>query len=172
MAAGVLAANHQMNLLFVAVTAWCGIICGDIMLYHLGRRFGLEIVRLPVIGKHVTRQRIERAEQLFERYGIWVVAGGRMIAGVRGAMVVAAGAIRFKFIKFIIADGLAAIASGGLFLFIGYWLGNRLREHMHQVHRYKEYFFAAVVIIALFTILILWMRRPRPHEQTPGTPQI
>ena len=42
-----------------------------------------------------------------------------MFAGIRGAMVVAAGAMRFNFIKFVIADGLAALVSGGLFVWLG-----------------------------------------------------
>ena len=34
-----------------AVVAWAGIIGGDCVLYYLGRRFGLNITKLPVIGK-------------------------------------------------------------------------------------------------------------------------
>ena len=81
---------------------------------------------MPFIGKHVTEERILRAEEMFEQYGIWVVAVGRLFAGIRGAMVVAAGAIRFNFIKFVIADGLAALVSGGLFVWLGYCAGKKL----------------------------------------------
>src|SRR3954468_22695287 len=93
--AGALVANGKMHLAVAAVCAWCGIIGGDIVLYHLGKKFGLEITRVPFIGKHLTKERIEKVELLFAKYGIWVVAIGRMFAGIRGAMVVAAGAIRF-----------------------------------------------------------------------------
>ena len=33
---------------------------------------------------------------LFDNWGIWVVGVGRMVAGIRGAMVLAAGTIRYK----------------------------------------------------------------------------
>src|SRR3954469_1180166 len=95
--AGVLIAKGQMHLVPAAIAAWCGIIGGDIALYHFGKKFGLEITRVRFVGKHLTRQRIEWMEQLFERYGIFVVAVGRLIAIVRGAMVVAAGAARYNF---------------------------------------------------------------------------
>src|SRR5437762_430594 len=101
---GALIARGQMHLALAAVCAWCGIIGGDIVLYHLGKKFGLEITRVPFIGKHVTKSRIRRVEKLFESYGVGVVAVGRLFAGIRGAMVVAAGAIRYNFVTFIIAD--------------------------------------------------------------------
>src|SRR5690348_13820292 len=84
-ASGVLIANGRFHLIPTAIAAWCGIMGGDIVLYHLGKKFGLEITRVPFIGKHVTKERIERVEHLFERYGVWVVAVGRLFAGVRGA---------------------------------------------------------------------------------------
>src|SRR5439155_23278469 len=124
MISGALIANGQFKLAIAAVVAWCGIIGGYIVLYHLGKHFGLEITRVPFVGKHVTKAWIEKVEKLFLRYGVWVVAIGRMFAGIRGAMVVAAGAIRFNFVKFLIADGMAAIVSGGLFIWLGHWLGS------------------------------------------------
>ena len=98
--AGMLYGAGKMHLLPLAICAWCGIIGGDCILYYLGHRFGLNITKVPVVGKHVTKERILRAEKLFEKYGVWVVAVGRLFAGIRGAMVVAAGTIRFNFIKF------------------------------------------------------------------------
>jgi len=81
----------HMNLPLTAVVAWCGIIGGDCVLYSIGRSYGLEITRVPFIGKHVTKARILWAKTLFQRWGTWVIAVGRMFAGVRGAVVVAAG---------------------------------------------------------------------------------
>lgn len=160
--AGALLAKDPQSWVIAAVCAWCGIIGGDIVLYTFGRRFGLEITRVPYIGKHITRSRIERVETLFERYGIGVVGVGRLFAGIRGAMVVAAGAIRFNFIKFIIADGLAAIVSGGMFMILGHWLGNKLSDPQtqHFIHRFKEGFFAVGVLLALALVgFIIWRRR-------------
>src|SRR3954465_10465604 len=69
--AGMLVGAGKMHLLTVAICAWCGIIGGDCILYYLGHRFGLNITRVPFIGKHVTRERILQAERLFEKYGVW-----------------------------------------------------------------------------------------------------
>lgn len=160
MLAGWFVARGQMNLAVASVCAWCGIIGGDIVLYHFGKKFGLEITRVPFVGKHVTKERIERAERLFARYGVWVVAIGRLFAGIRGAMVVAAGAIRFNFLKFVIADGLAALVSGGLFIALGYWFGSRLDWLRGRIKEFEHIALAGLVGVAiLIGLYIIWRRR-------------
>ena len=162
--AGFAVAQGKMSLPIAGALAWCGIMGGDICLYHLGKKYGLNITRLPLIGRHVTRPRIERAEHLFEQYGVWVVAVGRLFAGIRGAMVVAAGTIRFNFIKFVIADGLAALVSGGLFIALGYWGGKKIgdpAETMRRIEPYKEWVFVGIAVAALLTIAYFWWRHRR-----------
>ncbi len=156
--AGALCATGKMHLAIAAVVAWSGIIGGDIVLYQLGKKYGLNVTRLPLVGKHLTHKRIERAEKMFEKYGVAVVAVGRMLAGIRGAMVVAAGALRFNFWKFVIVDGIAAIVSGGLFVALGYWLGSNLNEH--NIKRFKHWFILGAIVLAIGVFLwIIWNRR-------------
>ena len=166
--AGYFVAQGKMNLVIASVVAWLGIIGGDCVLYSFGRRYGLNITRVPLVGKHVTRERILRAEELFAAYGLWVVAVGRMFAGIRGAMVVAAGATRFNFVKFVIADGVAAIVSGGLFVALGYWAGLRLgsvgemREKIKGIEHWVILGAVAVLAGAAAIYLIRRKRRKPP----------
>ena len=160
--AGMLIGAGKMKLVPVAVCAWCGIIGGDCVLYSLGRRYGLNITRVPFVGKHITTQRIEQAERLFAKWGIWVVAVGRLFAGIRGAMVVAAGTIRFNFLKFVIADGVAALISGGLFVWLGIKFGELIKEPWFH-KRVNEYglsiMIAAILIVGFFIGLHFWRKR-------------
>jgi membrane protein DedA with SNARE-associated domain len=165
---GYFVGQGKMHLLVLGVLAWCGIIGGDCCLYFLSRRYGLNVTRLPLVGRHVTEKRILWAEQKFERYGIWVVAVCRMIAGVRGAMVIAAGAIRFNFLKFIIADGLAAIVSGGLFVYLGYLAGKHfgsIADVRVRIKHYEHYVVIGAVILGLiFAAYFFWRHRKLTAE--------
>src|SRR5258707_223244 len=89
--------------------------------------------------------------------GWWAV--GRLFAGIRGAMVVAAGTIRFNFIKFMIADGLAALASGGLFVWLGMKFGQNLKPISKKIHEYGELVFVGIVLSALIVAGYYWWRR-------------
>lgn len=160
---GYFVALDKMNIYVVAVCAWCGIIGGDCMLYWLSRRYGMNITRVKMIGTHVTKERILWAEQKFEKYGIWVVAVCRMVAGIRGAMVIAAGVLRYNFAKFIIADGLAAIVSGGFFVYLG-WLAGRylgsIGEMREKIKSYEHYVVLGfLLIVALVVLYVVWRRR-------------
>jgi membrane protein DedA with SNARE-associated domain len=161
---GFAVAQGKMHLLPVCILAWCGIIGGDCMLYSFGKRYGLNITRVPMIGKHVTRERIERAEKLFERWGVWVVAVGRLLAGIRGAMVVAAGTIRFNFIKFIIADGLAALVSGGLWIWLGHWVGKKMgniEDIEKNIAPYKHWVTVGTAVLVILAVAYIWWRSMR-----------
>jgi membrane protein DedA with SNARE-associated domain len=154
---GILIGSGKMHLAIAGPLAWAGIIGGDCVLYMLGRRYGLNITRVPFVGKHVTKARIEKAEKLFERWGIWVVAVGRLFAGIRGAMVVAAGTLRFNFIKFLIADGLAALVSGGLFMFLGYIVGKNIKT----ITKYKEWIALGFIIVGILAVIYFIWRNKR-----------
>jgi membrane protein DedA with SNARE-associated domain len=165
-AAGILIYHHHMHLALAAPLAWLGIIGGDCVLYTLGYNYGENISKLPVIGKHVTPARLQRAENLFRKHGAWMVAVGRLFMGIRGAMIVAAGTSRLKFHKFIIADGLAAIVSGGMFMFLGYWGGEYGPEMVHRVKEFKYTLWISAALIGVILIVFFFRRDRRKPAST------
>ena len=166
---GYFVGQGKMNIVVVGVLAWAGIIGGDCVLYWLSRRYGMNVTRLPLIRHHVTEKRILWAEQKFERHGIWVVAVCRLFAGIRGAMVVAAGAIRFNFLKFVIADGLAALVSGGLFVYLGYLAGKHLgsvADLRKRIKHYEHYvLIGCIVLVALLVAYFVWRHYRNKSER-------
>ena len=166
MLAGFFAALGKMDLTFVSILCWLGIIGGDCVLYSIARRYGMNITRIPFIGTHVTKERIIRAQGLFERYGVWIVAIGRLVAGIRGAMVIAAGVTRFSFVKFVVADGLAALVSGGLFIALGYWAGWKvgdLKTFRQKIKPYEHWIMLGIAVAVVLVIAYIWWRK-RKHK--------
>jgi membrane protein DedA with SNARE-associated domain len=164
-AAGILIRQGHMHFWIAAPLAWLGIMGGDTILYFLGFNFGEKIVKLPIIGKHVTLDRLRKAEEMFRKYGVVMVMVGRLFMGVRGAMVVTAGTSRFKYITFLLADGFAAVVSGGLFMWLGYWVGAfgpEMREKADELRGYI-YIGAAVLAVAI-TVFYIWKERRKKPE--------
>jgi membrane protein DedA with SNARE-associated domain len=161
---GYFVALGRMNIVWVGVLAWLGIIGGDCCLYWLSRRYGMGITNVRFIGTHVTKDRILWAQGKFEKYGVWVVAICRLFAGVRGAMVIAAGVVRFNFVKFVIADGLAALVSGGLFVILGWYAGKRLGtigQMRESIKHYEHYVVIGILAAVALFVLYLWWRRKK-----------
>ncbi len=123
MASGWLISKGHMHPVFAASVAWLGIMAGDTVLYCLARRYGRNITKVPFVGTHISEKRLAKTEEMFARFGVAVVALGRLFAGIRGAMVAVAGTIRYPYYKFIAVDAIAAVASGGMFMYLGYWCG-------------------------------------------------
>jgi membrane protein DedA with SNARE-associated domain len=157
--AGAMIAAGKMNMALACVCAWCGIVGGDVVLYHIGKVFGLEVRKAPLIGRHLSDKRIEQVHGMFEKWGIWAVAVGRMFAGVRGAMVFVAGATRFTLWKFILADGTAALFSGGLFVFLGYEFGKNMDVLRDHVEKAKLWTLAGVLLLAVAAGVWIYLRR-------------
>src|SRR6187551_1665001 len=65
--AGAFLCTDTKSWINTGIAAWSGIIGGDCIIYFMGRRYGMEIKKVPLIGKHLTRERVERVEQLFEQ---------------------------------------------------------------------------------------------------------
>ncbi|MEO6435726.1 MAG: hypothetical protein ABIP55_08180, partial [Tepidisphaeraceae bacterium] len=54
LAAGYFIAQGKFHWIPACVVAWLGIIGGDCVLYSFGRRYGLNVTRVPFVGTHVT----------------------------------------------------------------------------------------------------------------------
>ncbi len=109
--AALLAAQHVVSPVGVAVCASIGAIVGDSIGYSIGRRGGRALFvrmgrRFPT---HFGPEHLRSAAQAFERWGVWAVFFGRFIALLRIFAGPLAGALRMRYWKF-----LAANASGGI----------------------------------------------------------
>jgi hypothetical protein len=57
-----------------------------------------------------------------------------------------------------LADGVAALVSGGMFMYLGFYLGNRLNEG--TVEHFKHWFFAGVGVVAVGCLIwFVWRSR-------------
>jgi membrane protein DedA with SNARE-associated domain len=162
--AGVLIAKGDMDPWVAALVGWFGIMVGDTALYCVAATLGPKIIGFPIIGRHITEKRLTSMHRWFDKYGTWAVGLGRMMTGIRGAMVVVAGTIGFNYVKFIIVDSIAAILSGGLFMVLGYYV-----EKHHLVAKgvadLASFGLTGVVVLgALLLWAYVWWRNRRQRN--------
>jgi membrane protein DedA with SNARE-associated domain len=110
-AAALLTATGVTNVWWVAIAASLGAIVGDSIGYAIGRRGGRTL--LEWLGRrfpsHLGPPHLAKAEQIFQRWGVWAIFFGRFIALLRIFAGPLSGALRVRYGKFLLAN-----ASGGI----------------------------------------------------------
>jgi membrane protein DedA with SNARE-associated domain len=160
-AAGVSIARGGMTWAVAGPVAWFAMMLGDTSLYILGYIFAWRVVHLPLIGRHITTKRLQKCEACFHRWGILAIGIGRLFTGIRSAMVVAAGTLRFNYGKMLAADGIAAIVSGGAFMLMGYFAGRHAGQTRDFIEKYRQIFTPIALAAALALVIALWIRNRR-----------
>jgi len=157
-AAGVAIARRGMIWSIAGPVAWFAMMLGDSALYVFGYALGRKVMHLPILGKHLSEIRLKRCERWFDHWGIWAVGIGRMFAGIRTAIVVTAGTMRFHYLKLLLADGVAAIVSGGAFMILGYFAATHAEQAIDLVEPYSLVLKYIALGGCLVLIVVLWWR--------------
>ena len=166
-AAGVLLAQQPSVTHWIGTLAFAllGVMCGDVILYVLGGRWGPGVYEHRWVRRLITPNRFETMSRKFNRYGAWMCFFGRFFMGVRAAMCLTAGVTRFPFWRFVLADLAGALISIPLLVWLGYWFANMLptlTAYMHVV----RWVMLGLAIFVIAGALIYWRRKPRhPNVQ-------
>lgn len=160
--ASLLAATGVTNVWGVAVAASIGAIIGDSIGYAIGRRGGRLLLerfgqRFP---KHFGPAHLARAEQLFERWGVWAVFFGRFVALLRILAGPLAGALHVPYRRFLLANAAGGVVWAFGTAFVVFYLGLAAERYL------KGFSWVALVIAVLFgigTTIYLRRRAARAH---------
>jgi len=117
--------------LAVSITL-AGVLIGDTILFYLGKNLGLKILESPrnVLFKP---EKIRRTRAYFRKYGEKIVFFARFVAGFRSVAFFMAGAMKMKYTRFLILDGIAALISVPVWIGIGYFLGYKLGDEISSI---------------------------------------
>jgi len=135
------------------IVSLIGIMSGDVILYHLGKKWGRNVFEHRSVAWLITPRRLEIMTERFHRYGVWACFFGRFMVGVRAIMCLTAGVTRFPFWKFFVADFCGALLSVPFFIGLGYVFA-------HMLDSLKTYIAEVQTIvgglIALVIACVIW----------------
>lgn len=131
--------------LLLAVAA----MAGDSTGYYIGRRFGKKLYQKKDTW-YFKKQYLEMAHDYIERHKKTSIIAGKFFPVVRPFTPVIAGITRMPRRNFYGLTLLAVIVYLGLFLFTGYFLGNKFPE----IKNYLGYILPASVIILLIPVFL------------------
>ncbi|WP_338276469.1 DedA family protein [Corallococcus caeni] len=129
---GFLAHKGAAHLPVMMAVGFFGILVGDSLIYLAGRRLGTRLGRDPgakgggFFTKIVTPEKRAKVESLFVTHGQKIVMIARFMPGVRAVTYFTAGSVHMPYWRFILWDGLAALLSAPVFVWLGFHFGGEL----------------------------------------------
>ncbi len=150
--------NRWVNIGFVIVAATLGALLGALINYYLALFFGRPLVNWFAESRLgslclVDREKVEKSEVFFRKYGISSTFFGRLIPVVRQLISIPAGIARMRMLPFVIFTSLGAMIWNVILAVVGYY------AHGQQeiINRYsRELSWAILIGAALFGIYLAY----------------
>lgn len=130
LAAGWLAKENpdEVSLGLMIFTGLFGVLVGDCLMFHMGRRYGPQIVEHRWFRRLLKPWLLLKARERFERHGAKIIFAARFMPGLRPVMFATAGMFRVRYWKFLVFDGTAAMISVPLWVWAGYYFPQHLKR--------------------------------------------
>ena len=171
--AGMVAAEDGQSWVSATALMYAGVLIGDSFIFLLGRRWGSELLKHRWILRMLSPEKQEKVAQLFHRYGSAVFFVARFLPGLRAPVFWTAGAMRASYVRFVLFDGVAALISVPVFVWLGHFLWLRfgsnfstLSKAISRTHSYTLWFAVAVLIIATVGGTLLYRRLHHKDDKT------
>jgi membrane protein DedA with SNARE-associated domain len=170
---GAMAGAGKINVWIHFAISMVFIIVGDTCLYFIGRKVGSASEGKGRIAKLLTPERRAKAQSFFDKYGSWTVFFGRFVAGVRAAVYLTAGTVKFPLGRFILLDFLAALVSVPIWIYLGYIFGENWHEVIDTFKKYQWWVIGGIVVIGVGLWVYFKKIRKKPAavaEEPPADP--
>ncbi len=165
---GFLTAHGVIKPLPAFLVLYLGLLTTDFSLYLVGKKYGRSIVEHKRFHKIISSDRLSKLEEKFKKWGGLVVFLGRHVWGLRAQIFLVAGVMKMSAIKFLMADGIAAFFTIGLWGGIGYLGGNSLQVLRKDVTRI-EHIAVVVLVILLACGIFFWYFKNKWKSRQKGS---
>ena len=166
-AAGYLAYKGHIRLNTAIFWSFLAILAGDGLLFLIGRKLGNRIFDLRVFKKLLNPARMRKVNEYFHRFGNGVVFLARFMAGVRATVFVTAGILQMPFRRFIALDGVAAMISAPLLVWLAFSFGDQIDEGLHTLRKTGWTLFFVLLIAVIGFSYVMHRIRKRKKKTAP-----
>jgi membrane protein DedA with SNARE-associated domain len=143
-----------------------GVMVGDGLVFLVGRYQGERVMRWGWVRRLITPERFEAAQGAFEKYGRWVMFVARFLPGLRTPVFFTAGMTRrVSFGTWFLMDGVAALISVPIWVYLGYFGARNFDWMFGILHRFQYGIFALLGIGAVVLGVMWWRKRRAARGQ-------
>lgn len=161
-----LAIQGSLPPLAVWAMVTAGSVLGMAIDWRIGVRLNQQVYTLPDESARrwwqlVSRERLDRFEDAYRRWGGWLIVANRFIPAVRAFFFVAAGASGMSLARTLVLGVISAAVWNGLLIFVGGALEMGLESLGEVTRTYSQWALGALVVVGLIAGVVGWLRSRR-----------
>ena len=144
-ASGTLAALGAFNLYTLLIIFFAAAVLGDTVNYHIGQKVGTSIPENSFLGRVINRERLEIAQNFFNKHGGKTIVIARFMPFIRTFIPFVAGASSMNYRYFLVYNVLGAFLWVMSCTLLGYFFGN--------IPIIKDNFSVVLILIIVISVL-------------------
>lgn len=165
--AGLLAGQGKISLTGAMIVGFIGVLIGDTILFLIGQKFGRKVFTWPVFNKVFTESTIVKAELQIMTHAKKICFTARFMPGLRAPIFLTAGIMKVPFRTFFFQDGLAAVLSVPVWIYLGYWFSDNIDEALAYAKDINVIIISVLVLAVAAFFYFQWKKK----KNQPPTPQ-
>jgi membrane protein DedA with SNARE-associated domain len=153
--AGYLISQGKLNYLITVIVSTVGSFTGMSVSYFIGYKFGYPLLEKHGSKIYITKTKLDRAHNWFQRFGKFAVTLGYFIPGVRHLTAYFAGISKWSYPNFIVYAAPGSLLWSITFITLGTYLGVHWHAVTEKIHRYL----VVILVLLIVGALVVWFMR-------------
>lgn len=152
--AGLFAHQGYLNIWSLVGLLFIAAVLGDNINYWVGRKIGLNFLKVKYKGKNLVKQEyLDKTHEFFEKYGPKAIIMARFVPIVRTFSPFAAGIAEMNYRKFLSFDLLGGAIWIGSLSFAGYFLGG-----IEWIRKHIELVALGIIFVSVLPVIIEFLK--------------
>ncbi|WP_028449613.1 MULTISPECIES: DedA family protein [Chitinibacter] len=161
-AGGVISGLGYAHVHTMFAVGMAGVLIGDSLMFLLGRYAGPSLLEHRFFKRMMTPERFAAVQDKFERYGNRVLFVARFLPGLRAPIFMTAGmSCKVSYLRFLLLDGLAALISVPIWVYLGYYGAKNHEWLMTWLGRGQVAILLLVAVVAVVVGVWYWRNRKK-----------
>lgn len=163
--AGILLQADKINLDLAFPLCYAAVIGGDVLIYVVGRKFGLALFKKKWFKSRFPLSRIKSIRASLEKRSLLMIFVARHLFYLRSLTFLTCGAVRMNFQKFLLADAFAGLISLAIMMGLGYLAAEHYQAVLDWFDKARNWSIVIGVLAVGVFLIYRWRKKSKPVEE-------
>ena len=162
--AGFLCAKGTCSVGLILAVSITGVFIADIICFSLGKHFGKQVHKIPILRRVITEKRLAKASRQYHLHGKKALVITRFLPGGKTPLFFMAGTLAIPFKKFFLIDFPCVVLNVLLLIAIGWFFGDHLDLIIDVFEKSKWFTLTALAAAAIILVSVAVIKKRNIRE--------